>query len=88
MNNVGTPVINGISAVNFAPLSDLKVAVTNDIVTAAEPLRWRIGQDRGLTARRWNGNIAEVIAFPALLSTADRQTLERNQGAYFNIPVA
>jgi hypothetical protein len=34
------------------------------------------------------GNIGEVIAFSADLSTGQRQTLERNQGTYFGVTVA
>jgi hypothetical protein len=88
MNNNGTPRINGVSSNVFAPLVDLKVAATNNIVTAAEPTGWRIGQDRGVTARRWNGNIAEVVAFPGLLSVVDLRIIERNQGIYYGIGVA
>ena len=35
----------------------------------------------------WIGTIAEVAVFNSSLSTANRQTLERNQGAYFGITV-
>jgi hypothetical protein len=34
------------------------------------------------------GSVSEMIFFPSALSTADRQTLERNQGAYYSITVA
>jgi hypothetical protein len=34
-----------------------------------------------------NGNIGEIIVLNGVLSTTDRQTLERNQGAYFTISV-
>jgi hypothetical protein len=34
-----------------------------------------------------NGNIGEIIALNGTLSTTNRQTLERNQGAYFTISV-
>jgi hypothetical protein len=36
----------------------------------------------------FDGTVSEIIAFPSVLSTADRQTLERNQGAYYGITVA
>lgn len=88
MNASGTPWINGISTNDFSPLSDLKVVTTNNIVTSAEATGWRIGQDRNVTTRRWNGNMSEIVAFPSLLSTTDRQTLERNQGQYYAITVA
>jgi hypothetical protein len=88
VNAVGTPVINGTSSVEFAPLATLKVLTANTALIAAEPTGWRLGQDRGTTTRRWNGNFAEVVAYPAVLSTANRQLLERNQGNYYGITVA
>jgi hypothetical protein len=47
-----------------------------------------IGQDRSFTSREWNGPIQEVILFSTNLSTAARQLIERNQGAYYGITVA
>jgi hypothetical protein len=37
---------------------------------------------------RLNGFISEMVATSSLLSTADRQLIERNQGAYYGITVA
>jgi hypothetical protein len=88
MNNNGTPRVNGVRLTSFAPLVDLKVAATNNMVTSAEATGWRMGQDRGVTTRRWNGNIAEVVAFPGLLSVVDLIIIERNQGRYYGIGVA
>jgi hypothetical protein len=34
-----------------------------------------------------NGNIGEIIVLNGVLSTTDRQTIERNQGAYYGITV-
>jgi hypothetical protein len=34
----------------------------------------------------FDGTVSELISFPSVLSTTDRQTLERNQGAYYGIP--
>ena len=39
-------------------------------------------------SQSWIGPVAEIIVFTSALSTTDRQTLERNQGAYFGITVA
>jgi hypothetical protein len=86
--NVGTPNINGVSSSDFAPLDTLKVLTSNNALTTAEPTGWRVGQDRTNTARRWNGNMSELVAFPALLTTEQRQQLERNQGAYYGVTVA
>jgi hypothetical protein len=48
---------------------------------------WGIGGGTGGYVRL-NGFISELISFPPVLSTTDRQTLERNQGAYYGIAVA
>jgi hypothetical protein len=42
----------------------------------------------GTTLPHFSGPIAEVIAFPSVLSTTDRQTLEINEGVYYSITVA
>jgi trimeric autotransporter adhesin len=36
----------------------------------------------------FDGAVSELLLFPSVLSTTDRQTLERNQGIYFNISVS
>jgi hypothetical protein len=46
-----------------------------------------IGQ-RGDSAWYYDGYHAETIVLPSALSTTNRQTLERNQGAYYGITVA
>ena len=46
-----------------------------------------IGQ-RGDSQWYYDGYNSETIVFPSALSTTDRQTLERNQGAYYGITVA
>jgi hypothetical protein len=48
---------------------------------------WAIGHGGGGYAPLI-GVIPELISFPDVLSTADRQTLERNQGQYYSISVA
>jgi hypothetical protein len=48
---------------------------------------WRIGGGSGGYVRL-NGFISEMVAISSLLSTTDRQTIERNQGAYYGITVA
>ena len=45
-----------------------------------------IGGSGGSTGD-WIGTISEVAMFNATLSTSERQTLERSQGAYFGIAV-
>ena len=42
----------------------------------------------GRGTQSWIGNCPEVVVFTSALTTTDRQTLERNQGAYFGIPVS
>jgi hypothetical protein len=48
---------------------------------------WAIGHGGGGYVPL-NGFISELISFPDVLSTTDRQTLERSQGAYYGITVA
>jgi hypothetical protein len=36
----------------------------------------------------FDGTVSELISFSSVLSTTDRETLERNQGAYYGITVA
>ena len=36
----------------------------------------------------FDGTVSELISFPSVLSTTNRQTLERNQGKYYSITVA
>jgi hypothetical protein len=36
----------------------------------------------------FDGTVSELISFPSVLSTTDRQTLERNEGKYYSITVA
>ena len=39
-------------------------------------------------SRHWGGTLSEITVFRSSISTTDRQTLERNQGIYFNISVS
>jgi hypothetical protein len=43
---------------------------------------------RGSVTNIFTGTVPEVIVFASALSAADRQTLERNQGAHYGITVA
>lgn len=47
-----------------------------------------VGRAQSETVGWHNGTMAEVIVGRSAISTADRQTLERNQGAYYGIAVA
>jgi trimeric autotransporter adhesin len=38
--------------------------------------------------RHWGGTLSEITVFGSSISTTDRQTLERDQGLYFNISVS
>jgi hypothetical protein len=50
--------------------------------------RRRIGSEHPASTRFHIGWISEIIPFPFVLSTIDRQLLERDQGIYFNISVS
>ncbi len=49
--------------------------------------RRRIGSEHPNAPRFHVGWISEICAFSSALSTTDRQTLERNEGIYYNIAV-
>jgi len=87
----GTARTNGANdsttACQFAPLANLKV-LSSVGTTGLSDTAWHLGQDRANPARRWQGNISELVAFSSELSTADRQLLERDQGTYYGITVA
>jgi trimeric autotransporter adhesin len=82
----GVITINGIVGEDFSPITSLKTAthVFSSNVTSAI----LIGNELGGAGRNWDGEISEVTAFGSTLTTTDRQTLERNQGIYFNISVS
>jgi len=81
---LGTSRVNGVISNQFAPLTTLKV-LSSINTTVLSTAAWHLGQDRGVTSRRWQGNISELVAFSSELSTADRQLLERDQAKYFSI---
>jgi hypothetical protein len=60
--------------------------VAKGLVATTESI-WRIGGGTGGYVRL-NGFISEMVATSSLLSTADRELIERNQGAYYGITVA
>lgn len=43
---------------------------------------------RGNSANFLSGNVSEVLIFPSVLSVNERQTIERNQGVYYNVVVS
>ena len=45
------------------------------------------GTGGGASNGDWIGTISEATVFNLTLTTAQRQTLERNQGAYYGISV-
>jgi hypothetical protein len=49
--------------------------------------RRRIGSEHPASTRFHIGWISEIFAFPSALNTQNRQLIERNLGAYYNITV-
>jgi hypothetical protein len=47
-----------------------------------------IGAYASLLGRYWGGTISGITLFGSSISTADRQPIERNRGAYYGIPVS
>jgi len=59
------------------------------ITTVFTGVNSAIGSSNGTgSSNPFEGTVSELISFPSVLSTTDRQTLERNQGSYYNITVA
>jgi hypothetical protein len=87
-------VISAIRAGNSGALSTNGVTTTGAATPAAigaltTTTGLGIGADFAPTFGAWlTGSVGECIVFASALSTADRQALERNQGAYYGVPVA
>jgi hypothetical protein len=80
--------LNATNADGF-PISALQIVsqtVAKGAVATTASI-WGIGGGIGGYVRL-NGFFSEMVATSSLLSTTDRQTLERNQGAYYGITVA
>jgi hypothetical protein len=79
--------LNATNADGF-PLNVLQIVsqtvAKGMVATTASP--WGIGGGSNGYVRL-NGSISELISFPPVLSTTDRQTIERNQGAYYSITI-
>jgi hypothetical protein len=59
------------------------------ITTVFTGVNSAIGSSNGTgSSNPFEGTVSELISFPSVLSTTDRQTLERNQGKYYSITVA
>jgi hypothetical protein len=80
--------LNATNADGF-PINALQIvsqtAAKGTVATTASI--WRIGGGAGGYVQL-DGFISELISFPSVLSTTDRQTLVSNQGAYYGIAVA
>jgi hypothetical protein len=62
-------------------------SVTSNFLSAPTAFWIGGGGPTQSAAGDWIGTISEVAMFNATLSTSERQTLERNQGAYYGITV-
>jgi hypothetical protein len=59
------------------------------ITTVFTGVNSAIGSSNGTgSSNPFDGTVSELISFPSVLSTTNRQTLERNQGKYYSITVA
>jgi trimeric autotransporter adhesin len=56
---------------------------TNGVLTA-----FRLGEYPGIPSISLLGTYQEILSFASVLTTGERQSLERNQGAYFGVAVA
>jgi hypothetical protein len=76
---------NGVADIRYFINGTQKATDTGAVITLPPVIG--IG---GSHASQWlrDGTVQEVAVFNTALSTTDRQTLERNQGSYYNITVA
>lgn len=82
-----TSICTTTSVTSFADgYGGTSIAVSGTLRTGAYPFRMGRSLVNG-GAIPFTGKIAEVIIFPAPLSTADRHTLERDQGTYYGVTV-
>jgi hypothetical protein len=68
-------------------LNGSTISTVNDTSLPTSTYFLSIGSESG-AAYQANALASEIIIIGGVLSTADRQTLERNQGAYYGITVA
>lgn len=67
-----------------APMNAFGVmSLSSDLVATLLP---QVGRDREITNRHWNGDVGEVIACSAVLSTANRQAAEAYLKAKWGTP--
>jgi hypothetical protein len=73
---------------NVATLYQSGTAIAGTVSLGANFQPINIGAYVGGAGRFWSGIMSEILIFNSTLSTTNRQTLERNQGAYYGITVA
>ncbi|MDQ3193235.1 MAG: PKD domain-containing protein [Bacteroidota bacterium] len=69
--------INNQSTRNYSPLNKYKITAglkTNSLKTFSNFI---IGRDRNNIGREWNGEIAEIIAYNSVITTLERQKVEK-----------
>ncbi len=81
--HVVTAVYNGTQAIPYLN-ENLGSTLTFNVNGGAGNIN--IGGARGIVSS-FNGYLPEVVVFNSVLSTAERQLIEHNQGAYFSITV-
>jgi hypothetical protein len=84
-NYVNTSSYDGASSNSFSNGTNVAASINPGNVAIGQA---RIANDVGLNGAFATVDIPEMILFPSVLSTGDRNTLERNQGTYFGITVA
>lgn len=83
----GATRVNGVSTLSFSPMATHKIVVVRPAaaraVTAVD-----IGNEPAAAGRFWPGDIAQVICYAGLLSTADVQKVEKYLARRYGIVVA
>lgn len=82
----GTCHVNGASVTPTAALKPTQLSVLAFVATGNIALD-RVGSDRGIAGRNWNGEFKEVLVYSAAHSAAERQSVENYLGAEWDVAV-
>ena len=81
----GTFFINGTASNNFATLSDHKLVTKTLDSQASQTVR--VGWDRNIAGRNWDGDFAEIILFEQTLTVDERTGVNAILGAKYGLSV-
>lgn len=81
---------NGTSFVETAMTGPMNAFAVMSISSAGfqNPMAVQVGLDRNNAGRYWNGDVAEILAYNAVLSAGDRQAIQNYLGTKYGITIA